>query len=150
MVENKEKVKVKVENKDKGKVEDKVKVKNKDMEEKKKDDEKDKPAKPINLTIELTDQRGQMISFPLSRFSALQREMEVRIWKADFLKGEKSSEKVFQKFAFPLSELRALNPIFSPNQLHRIRFVFDKSENGVVVLDNVGFMKRFDLVRTNF
>ena len=118
--------------------------------EKGKDDEKDKPAKPLDLTIELTDYTGRMIRFPLSRFSALQREMEVRVWKADFLKGKKSSEKVFQKFVFPFSDLLVLNAAFSPDKLHRIRFVFDKSENGVVVLDNVGFMKRLDLVTTAF
>jgi hypothetical protein len=150
-VENEEKVKNKVENrgKEKDKIENEEKVKDK-VENKEKDKEKDKPAKPLDLTIELTDQKGQMIRFPLSRFSALQREMEVRIWKVDFLKGKKSSEKVFKKFAFPFSELQALNPAFSTNQLHRIRFVFDKSENGVVVLDNVGFMKQLDLVTTGF
>jgi hypothetical protein len=62
----------------------------------------------------------------------------------DFLKGKKSSEKVFQKFAFPFSDLQSLNPAFSPELLHRICFVFDKVENGVVVLDNVGFMKPLD------
>lgn len=145
--------KEKVENEDKGAFENKDKV-NKDKVkvevDEEKDDEKDKPAKPLDLTIELNDQTGQMIRFPLSRFSALQRELEVRIWKVDFLKGKKSSEKVFQHFAFPLLDLQALNPAFSPQLLHRIRFVFDKSENGVVVLDNVGFMKRFDLVTTGF
>jgi hypothetical protein len=100
----------------------------------------------LDLTIELTDQSGQTVRFPLSRFSALQRAIEVRIWKLDFLKGKKSSEKVFQKFAFPLSELQTLNPSFSIQKLNRIRFVFDKSESGVVVMDNIGFMKRLDLV----
>ena len=118
--------------------------------EKQKDDDKKKTAKPLDLTIEMTDQSGQKVRFPLSRLSALQREIEVRIWKIDFLKGKKSSEKVFQKFAFPLSELQAINPAFSLQGLHRIRFVFDKSENGVVVLDNVGFMKRLDMVTTDF
>lgn len=144
--EEKVKVEVEVEVEDKVEVEVKEKEKEKVKEKVKEKEDKKKPAKPLDLTIELTDQKGHMIRFPLSRFSALQREMEVRIWKMDFLKGEKSSEKVFQKFAFPFSDLRSLNSAFSPELLHRIRFVFDKSENGVVVMDNVGFMKRFDLL----
>jgi dienelactone hydrolase len=132
-------------------VEDKAEVKDKDEDKvKKEDEEKDKKkqaAKPLDLTIELTDQHGQMVRFPLSRFSALQRGLEVRIWKMDFLKGKKESEKIFQKFIFPLAELQVLNPTFSIRQLQQIRFVFDRSENGVVVLDNVGFMNRLDLVK---
>lgn len=155
-VEEEEKVKVEAEVKgEKGKVEDKVKAEvekekvEAEKKEKKKKEEKDKPKKapePLDMTIELTDRKGQVVSFPLSRFSALQRELEVRIWKMDFLKGKKESEKVFQKFAFPLADIQKMNPSFSAQSLQKIRFVFDRTADGVVVLDNLGFMKRLDLV----
>ncbi len=103
-----------------------------------------KAPEPIDFTIELTDANGERVRFPLSRFSLLQRELEVRIKKMDFLGGDKSSEKVFQKFIFPLSERHLNNPAFSIQQLRRIRFVFNRSECGVVVMDNLGFMKRLD------
>ena len=131
--------------------EDKVKAKAEvEKKEKKKKEEKDKPKKapePLDMTIELTDSKGQVVRFPLSRFSALQRELEVRIWKMDFLKGKKESEKIFQKFSFPLADVQKLNPSFSSQTVKKIRFVFDRSADGVVVLDNLGFMKRFDLVK---
>jgi hypothetical protein len=65
----------------------------------------------------------------------------------DFLKGKKESEKIFQKFSFPLADVQKLNPSFSSQTVQKIRFVFDRSADGVVVLDNLGFMKRFDLVK---
>ncbi|MEJ2584312.1 MAG: hypothetical protein P8Z38_04520 [Robiginitalea sp.] len=96
---------------------------------------------PIDFTIQLRDSTGQTISFPLSTFSPLQREIEVVIMKADFILDDKQSEKVFQTFYFPLEELRQSNKAFDPSRIEEIRFVFDKTESGVIVVDNIGFMK---------
>jgi dienelactone hydrolase len=125
---------------DKDKVKDKVKVKD-EVKEKKRD--KKETSKPIDFTIKCTDAKGLTVQFPLSNFSALQRALEVRIWKLDYLKGNKGHDNVFQKFIFPLSALQTLNPDFSVKDMVEVRFFFDQLQNGVVVLDNVGFMKRF-------
>ncbi len=110
--------------------------------------DREQKQQPLDMTIELKDLNGMRIRFPLSKFSALQREIDVRIWKMDFLLGDKQSEKVFQKFLFPLSELKDLNKDFTLHDLNEIRFIFDQSEKGVVVLDQVGFMKELKLVDT--
>ena len=77
----------------------------------------------------------------MSDFSALQREIESVIWKVDFLTGDKGSEKIFQSFYFPLKDIQKLNSDFELPNLSKITYRFDKSKKGVVVIDNVGFMK---------
>ncbi|PZX57944.1 alpha/beta hydrolase family protein [Algoriphagus chordae] len=99
--------------------------------------------KPLDFSIHLTDSAGQSIEFLLSEFSALQREIDVTIWKSDFLKGESESEHVFQTFSYNLGELAKLNPDFLLDQLETIAFVFDQSASGVVIVDNIGFSREF-------
>lgn len=98
---------------------------------------------PIDFTIRMEDASGNELVFCLSDFSALQREIGVRIWKAQFITGDTQSEKVFQTFMFPLEEIAARNSIFETREITQIQFLFDKTTSGVVVLDNVGFMKSF-------
>jgi hypothetical protein len=106
------------------------------------DEEKDKdePKEPLDLTIQLKDSLGQQISFPLSTFSPLQRTIEVVINKTGFIKDDKESEKVYQTFYFPFEELRKTHPDFDFTRIEALRFVFDKNENGVISIDNVGLM----------
>ena len=110
-------------------------------EEEEKEEDKDEPKEPIDLTIQLKDSLGQQITFPLSRFSPLQRTLEVVINKTGFIKDEKASEKVYQTFYFPFEQLRELHPDFDFTRITALRFVFDKNESGVISIDNIGFMK---------
>ena len=112
---------------------------------KKKEDKKDKyeAAKPIDFTIQLKDSSGQEVSFPLSKFSPLQREIEVIIMKTGFIKDDKQSEKVFQTFYFPAKNFLKINPNFNLSKIENVKFIFDKNESGVVAIDNIGFMKIF-------
>jgi len=120
--------------------------KNEDTEkndDKKNDDKEDKeePKKPIDFTIQLIDSSGQKVSFPLSKFSPLQREIEVIIMKTGFIKNDKQSEKVFQTFYFPAKDFQKINPNFNLSNIINVKFIFDKNESGVVAIDNIGFMK---------
>jgi len=109
------------------------------------DEEEDKdegePDPPLDLTLQLTDSLGQQLTFPLSKFSPLQRTIEVVINKTGFIKDDKESEKVYQTFYFPFEELQKRHPDFDFTRIDTLRFVFDKNENGVISIDNLGFMK---------
>ena len=105
--------------------------------------EEKKAEKPLDFTIYLLDSAGQSIQFLLSEFSPLQREIAVTIWKSDFIKGDSQSEKVFQTFSFNLAALSKSNPEFDFTQLKTIKFVFDQSASGVVVVDTIGFGREF-------
>ncbi len=98
----------------------------------------DKEPEAIDLTIEVTDAEGHRATLPLGHFSQLQPQIKVQTRKARFL-GRGGSEVVFQSFAFPLRDFVVANPDFDPSQLVAVRFLFDQSPEGVVVLDDVGF-----------
>ena len=105
------------------------------------EDEEDEVKKPIDFTLQLKDSTGTKVSFPLSSFAPLQREIDVVIKKTDFIKDDKQSEKVFQTFYFPAEAIQKINPDFNISGLKEVKFIFDRSESGVVVIDNIGFMK---------
>ncbi len=103
--------------------------------------DEDAPKQPIEFTMLLQDSKGNKINFCLSDFSALQREIGVRIFKAQFIIDETLSEKVFQTYIFPFKKMKTDHPNFDFEQLQNIQFIFDKTSEGVIVLDNLGFMK---------
>jgi dienelactone hydrolase len=105
--------------------------------------EEETAKKPIDLSIQLIDVNGELVTFPLSRFSALQRTLDVTLFKMGGLLNEKESETVFQTFYFPLAPLKELNNNFNPFQISEINFIFDKSPHGVLIIDQIGFTDSF-------
>jgi dienelactone hydrolase len=103
------------------------------------EEEDEEQPEPLDLTIELWDTAGEVARLPLSVFSLLQPQIKVDVAKSEFLESGKKSEVVFQTFVFPLAQFQAENPDLDLNTLEQIRFVFDRSPKGAVVLDNVGF-----------
>ena len=53
--------------------------------------------------------------------------------------GSSPSEPVSQSFEFPLAAFVEADPAFDPASLTTVRFIFDRTPAGVVVLDDVGF-----------
>lgn len=115
---------------------------NDDEEKEEEKEDEDEPEKPIDFTIQLVDASGEKVSFLLSDFSPLQREIEVMIMKLGFIKDGKESEKVFQTFYFPVEDFTGTNPNFTPSAISEIKFIFDKSESGAIIIDNLGTMRR--------
>jgi predicted dienelactone hydrolase len=101
------------------------------------------PRQPIDLTIEVTDRSGRAVRLPLSRFSYLQPQIVQTIMKAPFMNitGAAPSEPIFQSFEFPLADFVQADPAFDPASLATVRFIFDRTPAGVVVLDDIGFRK---------
>ncbi len=121
---------------------------NSEDEEDNDDDQNDKSKKgedPIDFSIQLKDSFGETVYFPLSNFSALQRRLTTKVWKMDYNDSAKS-ETVMQLFSFPIEDMLILNPSFNSKQITEIQFIFDKTEKGLVVIDNIGFMKQFDKI----
>lgn len=116
-------------------------------EEKKEEEDKDeeeeeegsKKAEGIDLSIQLKDTQGRHISFPLSDFSPLNKLLKVKVMKDDFIFGDPQSESIFQSYVFPLESYLEKNPTFEIESLQSIRFVFNKTEKGLLILDNIGF-----------
>ncbi len=94
---------------------------------------------PIDLTVEVIDVAGHSARLPLSHFSLLARRTPTAILKIGISDNVALSEAIFQRFEFPMSAFTAVNPDFDPAALREVALIFDKTEAGVVILDNVGF-----------
>ena len=112
-----------------------------DSEDEEEKEEKDTPKEPIDFTIQLTNSLGQNISFPLSKFAPLQRTLEVMILKKGFAKDDKESENIFQTFYFPMKQIQKINPNVKLFDIKELKFIFNNTQSGVVIIDNIGFTK---------
>ena len=108
--------------------------------EAKKEREKKEGKEPLDLSVELVAADGTAVRLPLSRFRALPIPLQSHFTK---LKDEAELygdawEPVLQTFELPLRAFAAAKPGFDPAALREIRFVFDRSPEGVVILDDLG------------
>lgn len=125
-------------------------VRNNKLDEKEEDeDENKKPESPLDFTIILSDSTGEKLTFLLSEFSHLQRQIKSRVMKVDFLDKNDHSENIFQTFFFDLEKLSTLNPKFRSTSLLEIRFDFDQNESGVIIMDKIGYMKKLKMSKLN-
>jgi hypothetical protein len=69
----------------------------------------------------------------------VQRQIETHVLKADWLGNTPRFETLFQSFELPLAKFAAANPKLNADAVKSVRFVFDRTEKGVVVLDDVAF-----------
>ncbi len=93
----------------------------------------------IELTLEVVDRAGQKARLPLSHFARLQPQLRSRLGKLDWMSVLPLSEPVYQTFEFRLADFMTDNPDFDPAALAEVRFVFDRTQAGAVVLDDIGF-----------
>jgi hypothetical protein len=94
----------------------------------------------LDLTVELVTADGTVSRLPLSRFRALPVPLEsdfTRLDDEEDLYGE-AWEPALQTFELPLRAFAAGRPGFDPEVLRAVRFVFDRSPEGVVILDDLG------------
>jgi hypothetical protein len=121
----------------------KGKLKDKKEGEKKSDKKKDSEKKDsLDFTIILKDNNNYIVQSPLSHYSYLQPQLEAKIMKADFMTKTAKSEIVFQTFFLPLADFKEKNPAFNPDAIKEISFVFDRTGEGVIVIDNIGFWRK--------
>ena len=97
------------------------------------------PRRPIDFTIEIVDAAGAVARLPLLQVSLLQAQLEARVWKSGFLP-PRSPEAAFQTIIVPLAAFQAQSPAFDPTRLAVIRFVFDRTPAGVVIVSEIGLL----------
>ncbi len=94
----------------------------------------------INFTIELTDDKGRIISFPLEKCSLLQPRLKKQMTKLEFMKTAPESESIFSFFYFNLEQLAGGDGYFNAGAVKKVSLVFDRTESGVIILNHIGFM----------
>jgi hypothetical protein len=105
------------------------------------------PLPILDFTLELVDYQGERITFLASEFSPVQRLIKSRVLKIQFLDEKDDTEPIFQLYQFDLKKLAAKNPQFRVEGLQQIRFIFDQSEQGALIIDQIGLMPSFEVGR---
>lgn len=108
----------------------------------KKDEKREK--EPPDLTVVLETAAGGRVSLVLSKHRPVPPVLESRFTKYGNESGlyGKSWEPVLQTYEIPLAAFAPATEGFEPAKITAIRFVFDRTASGVVVLDDIGFARR--------
>ncbi len=99
-------------------------------------------SRSIDFTVEAVSASGVTASVPLSQYIALPPPLDVRLTKLDFTENlliSRPAENVLQTIEIPLAAFAEDNPDFEPGDLTQIRFRFDRTDEGAVLIDRVGF-----------
>ncbi|WP_405414859.1 hypothetical protein [Maribacter sp. Asnod1-A12] len=104
--------------------------------------EEDKREVPqLDFTIQLTDESGQTSALKVSEIKGITKPLKTRFTKFKFLDKEMIGEDwevQLQTYHFPMQAFSNINPEFNVEAISSIKFIFDQTEYGVVVLDEIG------------
>lgn len=95
----------------------------------------------IDFSIRLADDNGSVLEFPLSHFSPLQPPLKRNFTKLPFMQRQAVSETILQTYTFPLAQFAENNPEFDFEHINCISFIFNISPEGVVVVNDIGFIQ---------
>jgi hypothetical protein len=105
----------------------------------------DEEKPPMDLSVEVVDASGVRAKLPLSRYGAVRRPLEMTVTRrrdresANFAR---PYELVLQTYRIPLADFQAAAPGLDPRRITTVRFLFDLTPVGTVLLDDVGFAGR--------
>ena len=99
----------------------------------------------IDFSIVIEDNVGEQVRFLLSDFSLLQEPLDVAIMKVDFLDNSIESKRMLQTFSYPLKHIIKQNARFNLSAVKSIYFVFDQTDEGNIIIDDIGFRKHLVL-----
>lgn len=102
------------------------------------EDEDDEPE-PINFTIILEGIDGSICRLNTADFHPLQPQISSKIYKSKLFESSADCEMIPQSIRIPLNSLPDSLQGMPPASIRCIRFVFDQTEKGVIMLDKLGF-----------
>ncbi len=106
------------------------------------EDDEDDEEEPIDLSVSVTDANGETAKLQLSRYGPIRRPLEISILRRKDIERDRYSNNfdlVLQSFSILLEDFEDANSRLDVTKLRSVRFVFDRSEAGTVVVDEVGF-----------
>jgi dienelactone hydrolase len=98
----------------------------------------------FDLSVELTDAAGTSARLPLSTYGPVRRPIESYIYirsGRDKQRFGSLTELVLQTYVIPFSDFRVAAPALDLDRITRVRFLFDRTTAGTIVLDNIGFSR---------
>jgi dienelactone hydrolase len=91
----------------------------------------------LDWTVELTDAAGNVATAPLSADSQLYPLVNAVPGRAKFLDDTEPTEILFRRFELPLTGFASSAADFNENWISQIRFLFDRSAKGAIILDSI-------------
>jgi hypothetical protein len=88
------------------------------------------------------DGRGRTASVSLSRYGPVRRPLETWVMRRRDLEErrfEEHWEQILQTYSIPLADFAGPNPELALADLRAVRFLFDRTHAGEVVVDQIGF-----------
>ena len=93
---------------------------------------------PLDWTVVLTDGDGTEARLPLSHDQLLYPQIKGETLRISAFNSAPSSEIVLRRYCFPLRDFVAANPHLDSTHLRSVRFEFDRTPKGAIVLSDVG------------
>ncbi len=96
---------------------------------------------PINFTIQLQDSLGRKAQVELNVLKKLAPRLEIQFEKLSQLQKNYGDawEPTFETVEIPLNSLKEAGGL---KNIKHIRFLFDRDQRGVLILDDIGWQKR--------
>ena len=101
----------------------------------------DEEKPPVQLTVAAIDADGDTARVSLTGYGALRRPLTIRVLRRRDLEDNRFAnpwELILQHFSIPLGDFAADNQAFDPTTLRAVALVFDGTDAGTVVVDDVG------------
>ncbi|HEY2049110.1 MAG TPA: hypothetical protein VGH03_07190 [Caulobacteraceae bacterium] len=95
-------------------------------------------GQPIDWSIVLTDASGAEARLPLSHDQLLYPQIKGKVRRLAAIDTNRPSEIVIRRYRLRLSDFVQANPRLDPARLRSIRFEFDRTPRGAIVLTDVG------------
>jgi dienelactone hydrolase len=103
-------------------------------------EEEEKP--PVQFSVQVVDASGHTGQVLVNRYGPVRRPIEIRIQRREDQRYRGNTEMVLQSFSIPLSDFTSESSgALDLSRLREIRFLFDESKAGTVVLDEVGLSR---------
>lgn len=105
-----------------------------------------KPDKDLNIidfSLQITDNKDNSSEVCINDFASISSAVKVKFTKFKWLEEgySKKIEPNFQTVIIPIRAFIEENPKLDYKNIHEIKFVFNRSENGEIMLDDIGFIR---------
>ena len=99
---------------------------------------------PVDLSVVARDAGGTVASVPLSRYGPVRGPLEMRVLRRRDLEDDRFAnlyEMLLQSYSIPLEDFLQAAPTLRLDELRSVGLVFDRTDAGEVVLDDLGFAR---------
>lgn len=110
------------------------------QKEAKKDEDK-REVPQLDFTIQLTDASGHTSAMKINEIKGITKPLKTRFTKFKFLDKDMIGEDwevQLQTYHLPMQRFITANPEFAAKDVASIKFIFDQTDYGVVVIDEIG------------